>query len=389
MYLTSNSSINVNKFSLLCLLAFIFFSIVFRVLLPFGDEPDFIVRAPRFVLTPPDYIPNFVYLFSSQMDYISTCNSNAEFIALLGAIEYNSCVQNSEQIFIRLALQFLLMSFPFLFLCIRKPLYFVFKNEDRHVVDKKLDSLSINYLFSGFLIYFGIIGYEQFLLLISSWVFLFFRSYLLLASLILWIFLIDVGDSIVVIYSVFLLFTFRFITVKFSLKTTVLTCVIIIFITFVFSTVLVYLVGMVSFFSDKANSISLAYETTDIQDKYPIYLRPGITFMTLVMLLPSGIKSVLGISASFIFSFRLMVYAYINRYKSDLEAWLYILVIVTVVISVIFVLPGYANGKYYIFMMPMFFYFALTFFNKINVLYTIICINVLCVLDLTLSYLNY
>ncbi len=382
------SSNIINKFSLMCFFLYILFSILFRFLLPFGDEPDFTVRAPRFVLGESELIPSFIYFISSRFDYISHCRIESELYSYLSSIDYNSCVQDIYQISMRLFLQWLLIFIPFFLFCYRLPLYSIFNNEPRWQIDKKLDALSITFVCSSFIYYYGVIGWEQLILLFSCFVFLFFDKKILLIPLIVWVVFLDVGDSIVILYSTTLFFVFRYIAFKFGFKVLYVCVFLLLFVSYIFSTSLITLLSFVDIFSEKAIAISSAYESSDLHSKYPIFLRPVITFMTLVLYLPSGIKSIGGIFLSFLL-FTYVVVRHQKEIKYFEDCKIYMVVIVSVVFSVIFILPGYANGKYYIFMMPMFFYYVLSVCKKRDVLFFISIVNCVCLLELTLFYLSY
>lgn len=385
----SHSINSVNKFSLMCSIIYVLYSIAFRFLLPFGDEPDFTIRAPRFVLGELELIPEFIYAITNNLDYVSYCKIDANFYSYLSSLDYSSCVQDIYQISNRLLLQYLLISIPFLMLCYRTPLYFIFKNEPRSILDKKLDALSITFVSSSFLYYFGVIGWEQIMLLVSCFLILALNRVIVLLVLFIVVALLDIGDSIVVIYSASLYFYYKYILQRSGVVFVYLSVIVLLVVSYVFSTSLVTFAGYFEILSSKADAITLAYENVNLHDKYPILLRPIITFMTLVLYLPSGIRSIAAISIAGVLILILIRRSFSRNNIIDHGAIVYFLVIITVVFSIVFILPGYANGKYYVFMMPMFFYYALNFFSNKKVLLSVCFLNFICLFELVLFYLNY
>ncbi|PTO78186.1 hypothetical protein [Vibrio splendidus] len=384
---TCYSKSEANIFSLYCFLLFIIFSVLFRVFLPFGDEPDFTVRAPRFVLEQPDFLSPYLTIINSGLDYITECQIETTLIIFMSSVDFDSCMQDSYQVSIRLFNQFILMVIPWLCLIFRSYIYAVI-NECREVVDRKLDALSISFLTSSFIYYYGVLGWEQLLLLLSAITFLLFNNRIMLVLLLAWIITIDLGDSVLVIYSIAIFYGYEFLAKKLGVKKIILVALLIVCISLILGTSLIGVFSHVGMLADKADAISSAYEHTELRDKYPIYLRPVITFLTLVLYLPSGVKAIFAI----LFVATCVCYIamhVVNRYKTiDIHDFCYLATFVTVILSVVFILPGYANGKYYVFMLPMFYYFILSNFSKKNVLVFVSIANSLCILELGLAYLN-
>ncbi|PMF66072.1 hypothetical protein BCV10_23715 [Vibrio lentus] len=93
---------------------------------------------------------------------------------------------------------------------------------------------------------------------------------------------------------------------------------------------------------------------TDVATKYPLILRPFVTFMTGVFMTSDGVKSIIALLLSFLAFCNLIYKSYlVNEFsgfgnKRSLE----LLAVVAFILSFSFVLPGYTNAKYYIFLLP-------------------------------------
>lgn len=377
-----------NKFSSICFLLFIIFSVLFRFVLPFGDEPDFIVRAPRFVLDTPDFISPYFLGINKNLDYLSLCHSHGNLLDFLSVIEFSTCSQDVYQVFLRLFNQFFLMVIPWLLLIFRD-VFYIWLNDTVEVIDSKLDALSITFFTSSFIYYYGVLGWEQYLLLLSAFTFLFLSNLIFLSLLVLWIFSIDLGDSVIVIYSIFLSYVYKWTAKKYGFKYVTILSIFIILTALILGTTLVGFFEKISLLSSKAQAISAAYEYSDLRNKYPIYLRPVITYLTLVLYLPSGVKALCAIFVSSIGLAYIFVSSIKIRRNFCKESFCYLMTFITVIVSVVFILPGYANAKYYVFMLPMFYFFVLSVTRKENVLIMVTLINTICIVELVFSYLNY
>ena len=91
----------VSRYGLLSVCFFLFFSMLFRFVLPFGDEPDFSVRAvalsahaEKSFYPPYHFINNTINEIETQ----STCRIESSPFSMLASINASSCAQGYEQI---------------------------------------------------------------------------------------------------------------------------------------------------------------------------------------------------------------------------------------------------------------------------------------------------
>ena len=112
----------------------------------------------------------------------------------------------------------------------------------------------------------------------------------------------------------------------------------------------------------KADAILQKSLGADFFDKYPLILRPVITFMTGIFMTPSGVKV---FPLYVVYGVGLLVM--INRLRKSHGAGPLLsamLSVITTIMFFTFMLPDYANAKYYIFLAPFILYSALTVFSR-------------------------
>jgi hypothetical protein len=112
----------------------------------------------------------------------------------------------------------------------------------------------------------------------------------------------------------------------------------------------------------KADSILQKSLDADFFDKYPLILRPVITFMTGIFMTPSGIKVfplylVYGVSL-------LVMLKRLGKSHRAGPLMSAMLSVAATIMFFVFILPDYSNAKYYIFLAPFILYSALTVFSR-------------------------
>jgi hypothetical protein len=376
----------INNYSLLCFFVFICFSIAFRFLLPFGNEPDYRIRAWRFVGHEQDFFSIYYFLrgLIDNLEVSQSCHINSGMMTMFSSIDPKSCLQSFDQSILRLTIGYIVILPVFLTLILRDSI----KSNNKIIYDLKVDSLSLSFCFFSFIYYFGVIGWEQLLLIVSICsVFIFERKALFL-PIMMYILMIDTGDGIIVLFSALLLYLNLFIYNRFELKHVIITNILLCLFAFLTGITMVELVGQLPYFDVHASSVISATSDSYVANKYPIILRPIITYMTMVFMLPSGVKSIAAYAIVFVFFIYFVFNKKIHKRKPTV-GWVYLIVFVTTILVFIFVLPGYANAKYYIYLIPFLIYFILERVNKYNALYFVIILNFIVVIELSLSYIRY
>lgn len=397
---------NISLFGALSVFFFITFNLIGRVIYPFGDEPDFAWRINKLVFDNHSWWSPYYWLSGllSQLDYTSNCIINSTPLSLIQEIDRTTCTQNTWQILLRLIIT-VIVAMPLLlavtfrknFVSLTKLLRYKISHTEWN---ERLNILSLTLMFPGFIYFFGVLAEEQYVLMLSIFVFLLWGNIYIVALLIFLVSTIDVGSSIVILYFVTLLFFLE----KIIHKTKIIHVSIFFFLlTIVFSILNFYILEQlsnISFFSKSSTEIYNAYKDSDVINKYPIYLRPIITAMSFVLFTPAYVKSLLAYIIFFPMVFyTLSVYknqfsiSYKSRhttplaYKEFKTKTTYFITALVSIITLIVILPNYSNGKYYIFLMPFLLLPAHKVYKKKSVLKFLILINIVIFTNIAFYYL--
>jgi len=380
----SNSLKVISGFGLISSLLFLIFSFINRILLPFGDEPDFTVRAPRLLYGDhPIWTP--YYMFHDilvKLNPFSMCNIKASPTSLFAFIGAN-CTENLEQILIRFFIVFI-VTLPLLYAVTFRKSFVVIMNFFRLKLttfewNTRLDTLSIALIFPSILYYLGIFAEEQLTLVLSLFVFLFWDSFFLISLIVFLIMSIDFGNSIVVITFILFGYFFSLVAKKISLKISMVLMLGIILFAFIIGfTFLTYLEN-VSFLAQKAQA--MYSKGLNFENKYPVILRPIVTFMTAVFMTPSGVKIILLYliyAPVLVFTIHKLniVRKKINTKEFNRKYILFFSVFTTILFFV-FLFPDYSFAKYYVFMLPFIIFVIISLFDKLKVWRFIIATNLI------------
>lgn len=386
---------NISFFGLISAFCFVIFSFVGRILYPFGDEPDFTIRAPRVIngdhpfWSPYSIFHNFIENLNVDASICKIVSTRTSILSLIDT----SCIENIEQILIRLFLTIMVV-LPLLYAIIFRKSFIYNMHLLRCRLPEKewnhrLDVLSLTIIFPSVLYYLGILAEEQFTLLLSLFIFLFWEFWLLIIFILILIMSIDIGNSIVVLLFVIFGYFFPKVEKYFNMKFCIYLMVgTIIFAYFINSQILLYLEDL-PLIGRKAEAMytkALLFE-----DKYYTILRPIITFMSVVFMTPSGLK-VIVIYIIYGLLFILLIiklFIYKNENKSEKFNKIYILFysVFTTIFFMVFLFPDYSFAKYYIFMLPFVFSMTLLLFNFVNLMFLFFFSNVVIFIYLILYHI--
>lgn len=364
------SATKLNRFSLFGLrisLAFCILALAFRVTLPFGDEPDFTVRALELVEVEfPAWTP--YYWLSDGLQHLnvySSCAVLASPTEVFAQIDGASCGEGMSQVLGRTLLMVLLASPVLLVVAWRgvglSVLRATVKGKSEEL-KQRIDALGLSLLVPGMIFYLGLLSHEQLTLLLSLFVFFFWGNWLIVAGLLALIGSLDLGNAVIVAAFLVIHAAITRAVAILGLKwATVLVGVLLAF---------VYVSGgegfaYIKYFSlleSKADAILQKSLDADFFDKYPLILRPVITFMTGIFMTPSGVKV---FPLYVIYGVGLLVM--LNRLRKSHGARPLLsamLSVTTTIMFFAFLLPDYANAKYYIFLAPFILYSALKVFSR-------------------------
>ncbi|UKB83007.1 hypothetical protein LF887_18625 [Chryseobacterium sp. MEBOG06] len=378
----------VSKFGIRSVFFFIFFLVIGRLyLFPFGDEPDFEARAYELVResrqpfwTPYFYFDSILRTFT----YYSSCYTNSTLFSYFSSIDDKTCTEDVMQSLGRIAITIFSM-LPFLFAVIFRETTFKIVNGlgMKFSIEEwnyRLDVLCLVLVFLGFVFHVGVLGLEQFVLVLTIPIFLFWGRWPIIVAMIILISFLDLGNSTVIA-------TFVSITCAFSYldkRKIIIAGIALVFGALILGISSLSYISNIGFLSDKANAMLQGEEKLGLRNKYPIFLRPIITFMTGIFLTPSGVKVI----PVYILYGIVIVRLFIQKKTSSIQdkhsyqKFVFISGVISATLFFIFMVPNYSNAKYYIFMLPFIFYSILNKTNKKSIFNFIIVMNFIIYLHL-------
>ncbi|NRP37548.1 hypothetical protein XMA121_000133 [Marinobacterium sp. xm-a-121] len=379
-----NGLASVSRSGISVVVFFLLFVFLFRALVPVGDEPDWNVRTNELLDEKyPLWFPyNWTFAVSGFFDTDSRgCEINASPMSFWGSIS-ESCFDGFEQVAKRSLITIFVVS-PFLLLLIFRgffaPLLLSMnKAMSRYEYQLRLNSLGNCLVFPGVIYYLGLLSVEQFFLAASFAVFLLWGNFLIVGFLLWMLFAIDFGNAMVVTVFVLLVLGLQFSIRRIGLSLTF----------FVATGILsvVYFVGfrlLTVFFDDpnavlagtvvagKAEAIYEAMALGGYREKYPAILRPIISFMSGVFMTPTGLKSIFAYIVAVIglYALFLRTLKRLGGIDEECRAKLgsFLTAPLLLILFFTFLIPTYANAKYYIFALPFLMYVAVSVFGSRSV----------------------
>ncbi len=406
-------SLTFSRFGIITVTLFILFSVLFQIILPFGDEPDFGYHAPRYQseILSSNYILYHIFPYVlDYMSYISSCSIASSPLSMNFDLNYESCSRDYIHIVGRVFFVFLTFIPLFFVLICRSFFYsaFFFKksSKEKFLFINRINALSISIVLSSYIYYSNVLSYDSLRLMLTSLLVLFTERIIFSLLILLTVFSMDVGDSIVIGLFISINVCCSLLIYKFGLKALFPFTFSLVLAAFCFGADLLYIASFVEPISDKVNSIIDSYKNINYHDKYPVILRPVVTFMSFVLFTPSYLKPV----GAYFISLIALLLLFRRVLKNDIIACSsnslegtglsdsgceYVkrkvisgfFAAVTTVLVVIFVLPNYSTAKYYVFMLPFMFSFILMYKTKIKILVFVILINFVVLTEILLKYL--
>jgi len=376
------------------------------LILPLGDEPDFARVAPVYI----DYLHLFQISFfdgsieiidnadpQGQYGYefyaISSCKYVANPYQFFGVYDFNSCPQG-----ISLALKR-----TFLTLLIYLPILAVaFKNSKSQSNKNTLlfndyfisnQSFQLCFLFPGFIYFSSVFSLEQVTLMLSVlFLFALFKAkYIFAIVLFSVLYLIDIGNAVVVLgvsfYVIGSLVVYRKLSFVWFL---ILNFTLLLSIYFLSTDVLFILEPLHPYISLKILQLEeFLYLSTDITNKYPLWSRPFMTFLSYNFMAPAMSKHLLlYIVVSFGFLYTIYKHFVLKASHSiDLQYIASVFAVFSFVSMVVFILPGHNNAKYYIFTLPFILNLFLYYYSYKTLFKFFLMLNIIVLLDYLMFYM--
>ncbi len=315
-----------------------------RLLLPYGDEPDFDYRVFSILFFEKSTLNPFVYfeLFFRQYDW---------FISDF----------DLEKVLIRVSFTFFLIySVLNLFLFLRSTF------RDKKTADVKYrfnqELLIISLYFPGVWYYLGVFAEEQYTLVLALCSVLFAKSLFALSLVGVLMLPIDVGSAILFFSFIILTCVFRLSILKRGYLFSIVLVLAFAITSAILSMKILDIISSLPLIGEKAAHIYEQYtEIYDVNEKYPIYYRPIITFISMIFYLP---ESRVFFPVAYLYVFIALIIgigkiiktishdAEIKKYSFEMT---FALTSITLIICFPMILPAFANAKYYVFVIPYIF----------------------------------
>lgn len=398
----------ISRYGFYCVLAFLFWTVLFRLALPFGDEPDFTVRAVELIeyKEHPPWVPyHWMSGLLNEIKVQSYCEPDASPSVIFGHIDSVTCTESIEQIIFRIFLT-VICTAPMLWIIIyrnaaHKMLRLLGLRLKITELNERLDALGTALLIPGMIYYLGLLSYEQFSLVISLLVSVVWGNWFLVLLLTLYTLLIDIGNGTIILafLAVYILVLFFYRSMGLKGLIVLLIGVPVFFL--VGSYDLLGYVQALTILSGKAEAIYLKSLTAEFLEKYPVFLRPVITYITATFMTPSGIKA-----APVQLMFAVVGIIGINRLRKSFRKetslvsvgkesrlidlgtmqLLTMIAALTTIVCIGLMLPDYANAKYYMFLAP---FILLPFMSVFNRLPRLLFMNASCAVVLIFLWFQY
>ena len=374
-----------------------------RFALPYGDEPDWTVRSIELLAFKEEPWSPYFYI-KELLNYVQIDSVNCIVDASptsLSAHFSSACFSNYQSVLPRFLIT-LFVLFPLLALIFCKDRENSnFNHATSCEISKygvlRTDALLLSLFFPGVIYYLGVFSPEQLSLAICLMLIVFYDRLLLVILLFALASLVDFGNALV-----FMLFYLYFrgslsIVQRFGLKVFFISSIFLMLAALVAGYVVLsvfesygpYLGSIMAPVFGKASAIFEALEQGGYADKYPVFLRPIITYMSSILLLPSGFKATFAIlfTSVCLLAFSLLFVLNKTYRKPEVlpEVYLFLLCPVFFVCIMTFLIPNYAFAKYYIFTMPFILYGFLNFVSFNRCFIVILLINFFIIAELLYS----
>lgn len=398
----------ISTFGLLNAFLYMVAAFIGRFAFPFGDEPDFEARSAGLLFDDhPWWSPYSIFhsvIASWSPD--TACEIVASPLSLWAQIS-PACHEPLAQVLSRFGMT-LLLAMPLL-------VPIIFRRSAIRLIDPRrrfsdgewalrLDALSLAMLIPSVVVATGVFAEEQFVLILSLLLLLVVRNVVLTSILLFLVISLDVGNGLVVLTAGLLLFINRMIARRFGFRVLLMTLAAELFAALIVGFVFIDILTSIGFLADKISGmISVFSESEDQLHKYPVILRPVITFMTGVYMSPAGLKTfplylIFG-AATFAWwrRFRCLriappvsAYGFIQKAGSAPfdETRLLLITGLNVILLFVFLLPTYSNAKYYLFLTPFFLVNALQVFERRKIRQLFLISNVIVFIFLLLYNLS-
>lgn len=360
-------------------LTFFFSFLLFRIILPLGDEADYFHRFQYYIFN----FEDFLY-YSMDFNRATTCNKNflkGELFDIYLTIAPFFCSNSFEQIFERglIGLYINLPYFILIYILFKSKKLLKFLNIEKEFNDLNMHIFFCSITYPTIIYYLSTRSNEIFLYYFVLLFFFTWRNYLLSYLLCCITFLLDTGNGILFFAFISFFYLIRILNSYLKLKVILFSIIFISILLILFHDYLriimsyIFLKTDISYFENLANNIINQEENY----KFPNFVKLIITYLSFIFLTPGFLKSttliiimtslilyaflvVTGVVKNFKYENLIKNNKYFNDYLINLIACL------SFVLLSVLILPTHSFIRYYIFIFPFVFSIFFLVFNLRN-----------------------
>ena len=373
--------------------AYIVLLLVYMMILPYGDEPDFIARLPEYVILLENL--NLSY-YSDGMTRVSVCKYLHNPLQIFGKYDFESCFQNIELSLKRAFFTFVIfLPIVIISLSVRKLQDIQYsKSINSYFIQNEAIKLSL--VFPSFIYYSSLFSIEQVTLMLSVlFIYTVFRAkYIFAITSLTFLWILDQGKATVVILIFLYTFGSIFIYRKVGFQVFLLLNLIVVLSAYFISSELIYLLkdsGISQFntyVDNKLDQFIIATDNYDVSERWPNWLRPIMTFMSYTFMPPALSKHLI-LYLSIALGLISLLIKCADKEKFHKIDKMYLVVpisVISIIMIFVFILPGYNNAKYYIFTLPVLVNTLLYYFSFSKIIIYFIFLNIIVFTDYLLFY---
>jgi hypothetical protein len=279
---------------------FVCLSLVARMLMPYGDEPDFTVRSTEAVSIDSGLFSNPYAALRGilpEPNLASDCLIQAEPLGLLATIRGPDCTE-SPQSELRRLVWIILITLPVgIAIIFRQAVAGIARRvgaaSDDSEIALRLDVLGASLILPASIYYFGVFSVEPFVLSIGFLAFLFFGSWVIISGLFVYAATIDLGNSALMAGCYLTIMGLWLIYRRYGGVACLFVALSAAFVAYLLNQSLLTSLLMLASrgpLTEKGLAILTKLSGSDYYTKYPLLLRPVVTFMTSSFMTPSFVK---------------------------------------------------------------------------------------------------
>ncbi len=360
---------------------FVFFStfLLFRALLPLGDEADYFHRFQFYIFN----FDDFIY-YSHDFNRATTCNKNflvGELFDLYLSIAPFFCNNTFDQFFERglIGLYINLPYFILIFVLFKSKKFLKFFNIEKDFNDLNMHIFFCSIIYPTIIYYISARSNEIFIYYFLLLFFFTWRNYKLSYFLGILSLFIDAGNGLVFFLFINYFYLFRILNSYLNLKTILLSIIFISIMLVFFHSNLRVIMSAIFLKTDilMLNNIANAILNDDKNFQVPNIVKLVITYLSFVFLTPGFLKSTILIvvmSSLILYIFLVMIGFVKNKNYENLiknnnlfnDYVLNLLACLSFVLLMVLILPTHSFIRYYLFIFPFVFSIFFLIFNLRN-----------------------